>query len=690
VRAAGAPTVRSSVPTSAAGALDSGTIDARRTSRRPGTKARSRRGSSSGITFGPVSFGLGAAFAVGVFAALVLAAFVAIGLSQAYDGKIMAGVHVGSLDLGGLTRDEAITQINTAFSSLGEGTVTVATPGGTGTISFKDAGRGPDAAAMADAAMSIGRGQNPLSSAVSALHALAGGSEIPLIVKVDPTSLETKLHVLTGSSMAPPTDAKVTVSGTSFKVMPSATGKGINETAIANKIIDALIKADAPSNLTVDGSFQTVQPSVNDSAAQAAIAAAGKMVVDVNVTNGTKSWTIPAATVRTWLMFGVRTDGTFGPVVNPDLVTAWVTALGPSVNVNPGDPKIIKNSAGNPTGLTNSTAGIALNVGETTQALEVYLDSLGSGSGAGSSTIAVVTDAVEPKINDSKLTGFTIIGAQAVTFFPGVSNGGGANIIVPAQILNDQIIQPGEHFSFLQRVGPIDAAHGFKPGGVILHGKSDHTGAMGGGICSASTTVFNAAITAGLQVDERHAHFYWISRYPLGLDATVYSNGSTTWDMRFTNDTPNPIVIKAYVSGGRTQKQIKVQFWSLPDGRTTKFSTPVVTNVVNAVTGTQYVASLPGGAKVNQPEYATPGKTVFRTRTVTDKTGAVIHYDEFHSTYTKVDGIVQIVGTPKPPATPTPKSTPKPPPTPAPPTPALIVAPFGLPLLFGLRRKLHR
>ena len=42
-------------------------------------------------------------------------------------------------------------------------------------------------------------------------------------------------------------------------------------------------------------------------------------------------------------------------------------------------------------------------------------------------------------------------------------------------------------------------------------------GAMGGGICSASTTMFNAAANSGLQIDERHAHFYYISRYPVGL-----------------------------------------------------------------------------------------------------------------------------------------------------------------------------
>src|SRR5450756_2811564 len=98
-------------------------------------------------------------------------------------------------------------------------------------------------------------------------------------------------------------------------------------------------------------------------------------------------------------------------------------------------------------------------------------------------------------------------------FYPDISNGNGANIRVPAALLNGQIVAPGQQFSFFQAVSPIDLAHGYAMGGVIEHGKSDHTGAIGGGICSASTTMFNAAARAGLQIDERHAHFYYCLLY---------------------------------------------------------------------------------------------------------------------------------------------------------------------------------
>ena len=154
----------------------------------------------------------------------------------------------------------------------------------------------------------------------------------------------------------------------------------------------------------------------------------------------------------------------------------------------------------------------------------------------------------------------------------------------------------------------------------------------------------------------------------MGLDATVYSNGATTWDMRFTNDTQYPIVIKSWISGGRSQAAIHIQLWSKPNGRTTVFSKPVITDRVAASDGTQYVPSLPAGQKTYRKEYPTPGFNAVVSRTVTDATGAVIWHNTWSSHYTKVDGLLQIVGKPKPSPTPTPTPG-APTPTPGAPTP---------------------
>ncbi len=70
----------------------------------------------------------------------------------------------------------------------------------------------------------------------------------------------------------------------------------------------------------------------------------------------------------------------------------------------------------------------------------------------------------------------------------------------------------------------------------------------GGGVCQTSTTLYNAALLAGLEIVERHRH-HWPARYaPLGRDAAVaYSN----IDMRFRNNLPAPVRIVAQVSGDK-------------------------------------------------------------------------------------------------------------------------------------------
>jgi vancomycin resistance protein YoaR len=658
---------------------------ARKTSSARSSRSRSNARSTGKpwrIDYPTLKFALG--FGLGVFGVLVLATVISYGLSHAYDGKIMPGVHVGKVDLSGKTRAQAIATLNSAYSYLGKGQVVVTTPGGSGTISYKDAGRGPNSAAMADAAMSVGRGTNPVTGMALTLKTFTLGVDIPVIVKLDPTAFEKRLQDLTGSSLEPATDYSVAIQGAGYTVVDGANGKGIDQTAIAKQAIDKLANPATPSQLKVGGSFVAVLPSVTADDAQAAIASAKNMVQDVTLTYNGKTWTIPADTVRSWIMFGLRTDGKYGPVVQPAMVTTYVNSLAKQVNVDAVEPTVNYDKSGRPTGINGGTAGQSLNVGGSTQAIAAYLDGLGS-SGQSTGPVSLAVDSVDPKITGESVKGFVVIGQVTTIYFPGESNGNGANISIPATRLDKQVIEPGEEFSFLRAMGPIDAAHGWKPGGVINKGHSEHTGAIGGGICSASTTFFQAAAVAGLQVDERHAHYYWISRYILnktvGLDATVFSNGVTTYDLKITNDTSYPIVIRSWISGSRATKAIHVQLWSMPTGRKTTFSGGMVPGSLVKATDLPpiYNALIPVGQKSPyHAEYATNGFDASVTRSVVDANNAMIHQDTWGSHYSKVDGQVLITG-PKPKPTPTPR-----PPTPAPSSAGPLLLALAL---FGRRRR---
>jgi vancomycin resistance protein YoaR len=332
-------------------------------------------------------------------------------------------------------------------------------------------------------------------------------------------------------------------------------------------------------------------------------------------------------------------------------------------HIAPQEPTIVFDSAGKPLAAEGGRDGKTIDPAATAKLIASYLDRLSVG-GTQALAITVATEPIPPYLSVVGPTSLVEIGQWQTTFYPDVSNGFGANIRVPAKLLNGQIVQPGQRFSFLAAVSPIDPAHGYALGGVIEQGKSNHTGAIGGGICSASTTMFNAAARAGLEIDERHPHYYYIDRYPVGLDATVFSSGDQTWDLQWTNDTPYPIVIRSWATYGSTST-ITIQLWTWTLNRTVTWTGGGKGNIVVAGENPpEYVTTLAPG-ETNRTEYATNGFSTSVERVVTDSTGKVLHDDVWGSSYTAVNGQLQIGGSPPAP-TPAPTPTPAPAPTPAP------------------------
>ncbi len=256
------------------------------------------------------------------------------------------------------------------------------------------------------------------------------------------------------------------------------------------------------------------------------------------------------------------------------------------------------------------------------------------------------------------------------TYFPiYYGNAFGANIWLPALAINGTVLAPGQTFDWWSVVGPVDAAHGYGLGGFIAGNHTDRQGALGGGMCSSSTTLFNAALRAGLKMGARSNHTYYINRYPLGLDATVWIQGNARQSMSFTNDTANPILIRGYKIRNGSRGYVKYEIYGVPDGRTVSLSTPIVRNVLPATTKYVYTTAIPVGTR-KQTEFPVNGMDVWVTRTVKDASGRVIHQETYRSHYALWNGIIQVgvaSTAPSPTPSPGPTPTPKPPsPSPAP------------------------
>ena len=155
------------------------------------------------------------------------------------------------------------------------------------------------------------------------------------------------------------------------------------------------------------------------------------------------------------------------------------------------------------------------------------------------------------------------------TYFPiSERNGFGANIWIPARLIDGYVVAPRATFDFWDAVGTVSRAKGYKAGGAIINGKTEPQGALAGGICSCSTTLFNSVLRAGYQMGARRNHYYYIDRYPLGLDATVFISASgSKQTVSFTNDTDYPILLRGYGYRNGSSGYVRFEVFSVPTGR---------------------------------------------------------------------------------------------------------------------------
>ena len=235
--------------------------------------------------------------------------------------------------------------------------------------------------------------------------------------------------------------------------------------------------------------------------------------------------------------------------------------------------------------------------------------------------------------------------SEWTTYFPiSDRNGYGANIWIPAMDLDGMVLKAGAWFDFWKAIGPVTRERGYMDGGAIINGHTEPTGALAGGICSASTTVFNAALRAGLRMGARQNHYYYINRYPVGLDATVWqSSDGSTQSMTFQNNTAHPILIRAYKIKNGSAGYVKVELYGVPDGRTVAIDPEIVKNVQPAIDTVQYSTTLPAGT-TQRTETPTDGMDVWRTVTVKDVGGGVMYSTTYYSHYARIDGIT-LIGT---------------------------------------------
>lgn len=223
---------------------------------------------------------------------------------------------------------------------------------------------------------------------------------------------------------------------------------------------------------------------------------------------------------------------------NKDVIADFVRTLAPSVNTPPSDAKLAFRD-GLLTELVPSRDGINVN-------LELSAQNIAQAMTDGQSQATLVFDSIAADISlkNAQRLGISELLGKSETSFSGSPFNRIHNIKVGAEKLDSVLLAPGASFSFNQTMGKNTASAGYLPAKVIKNGR--YVTEYGGGLCQVSTTLFRAAMYAGLPILERHGHALPVPYYhPQGFDATIYPN---VQDLRFQNDTPANILIQSQVN----------------------------------------------------------------------------------------------------------------------------------------------
>ena len=151
------------------------------------------------------------------------------------------------------------------------------------------------------------------------------------------------------------------------------------------------------------------------------------------------------------------------------------------------------------------------------------------------------------------------------------------NIKTALSFFNGMVIQPGEEVSFNKTTGPRGLEQGYQNAGVIQD--DEIVDGPGGGVCQASTTLYQAVVKAGLEIVRSNQHSLPVSYVDAGTDAAVAYDYK---DLIFRNNTDYPIFIEGRVSGSSVV--VSVYGYPLAEGTEIKIVTDVYEKIQPAET----------------------------------------------------------------------------------------------------------
>jgi len=471
---------------------------------------------------------------IGLAALAILYVIVAVVVGR----QVPSTASVEGVDVGGLSRDEAVSRLEQQLAGVGtaEIVVTLGTTGRTFTLKPAEAGLSLDIPGTLDGVTGFTLDPGRV------WQQLTGTAERPVLTTVDEERLTATLTARATESEVAAKDGAVSFANGTATGVAAVTGVTVPVDPLVRQVATAY-----PGSTALTAEVTTTAPSVTQQEVDAALTSFARPAMSgpVTLVAGTATTTLAPDTFGAALSMAPTAEGGLSPAVDQAKLGALVVEALGSVLPKAQDARIvIENNA--PT-VVPSVDGVGVDPAAAADVVTAALTAADR-----TARLATTTSAPSLTTAGAQALGVKELVASFDSRFP-YNPSRTANLVTASNTINGTLLKPGETFSLNGILGERTEAKGYREGYVIESGRL--VKGVGGGISQVSTVVYNLAWFAGATLVEHTPHTFYISRYPEGREATVYW---PTVDNTFTNSTPHGMLIQTWVA----DSQVHGRVWS--------------------------------------------------------------------------------------------------------------------------------
>ena len=572
--------------------------------------------------------------------ALALALF---GLQMTLSERIVPGVSIGEVDIGGLTQPQAAAALAEQYGALETVVYTFRDGDRSWTATAAELGLSVPAEALVERAYAIGHSDDARSSLRQQAEAWLSGAALPLSFIFDESKALGYLRELADEIKRERQDAALTLDGINVAVSPGLSGRELDVEATLDLLSRLLLARTGETEiaLVIDESPPR-EWNLREAAAQVKTALSSPLQLIGSLPNGDllAPWILTREQILAGLsvtLSGAGAERRYDVSVDLSAFASYLTTLSPNLSKPAAEGRFDFDPAtGQLNPISPASEGRRLDVAETIRRLEAAVfDPVNR-------RVVMYFETLHPRypagISGTEL-GITELVAEATTYYWGSWQNRRSNIALGAGKLHGIIIAPGEEFSFNQHLGDISPEAGYLEGSVILGGATV-TG-IGGGICQVSTTMFRAAFSGGYAITERNSHGYRVGYYEYagagpGLDAAIWQPDV---DLRFQNNSPHHLLIESSFLGAQDALQFRI--YSTPHWRTV-VEAPIIRDIVSAPPDEYIEADDLAPGQIRQIDYSADGADVLVYRNVYDTAGSLVKRDQLFTHYLPWQAVFEV------------------------------------------------